>query len=76
VSRIAVFPMQDILSLGPKARLNMPGKPDGNWQWRLSDKDLASLESGGTTAYLLELAELNGRDPQAEPADKAGPPAG
>jgi 4-alpha-glucanotransferase len=74
VSRIAVIPMQDILSLGPEARFNLPGKPDGNWRWRMSDKDLTSLESGGRSEYLRELAELNGRVPQAEPGDKPGGP--
>jgi 4-alpha-glucanotransferase len=73
VSRIAVLPMQDILSLGPNARFNLPGKPDGNWKWRLSSSDLGSLESGGSTAYLLELAELHGRGFQTDPDDKAGP---
>ena len=76
VSRIAVIPMQDILSLGTDARLNMPGKPDGNWRWRMSAGDLTSLESGGRSEYLHELAELNGRVPQAEAAGTSGTTGG
>lgn len=37
-SSVAVFalaPMQDLLSLGNEARMNFPGKPSGNWIWRL-----------------------------------------
>jgi 4-alpha-glucanotransferase len=64
VSRIAVFPLQDILSLGSQARLNSPGKPEGNWQWRLTDGDIRNLGSGQLAAYLLELAGLAGRAPQ------------
>ena len=70
VSRIAVVPMQDLLSLGPEARLNTPGKPEGNWRWRLTQGDLERLASGGAAAYLAGLAELYGRAP-AVPA--AGP---
>ena len=35
VARIAVFPAQDLLSLGADARFNFPGRPQGNWSWRL-----------------------------------------
>jgi 4-alpha-glucanotransferase len=27
--------MQDILGLGPKARMNIPSVQTGNWVWRL-----------------------------------------
>ncbi len=36
VARMAIAPMQDFLSLGTEARMNYPGKPSGNWTWRLS----------------------------------------
>jgi 4-alpha-glucanotransferase len=62
---IAVVPMQDLLSLGSEARLNSPGKPQGNWQWRLAAGDLERLASGGAAAYLSQLADLYGRSPAA-----------
>ena len=40
-SSVAVFalaPMQDFLNLGSEARMNFPGRPSGNWSWRM-DKD-------------------------------------
>ena len=32
----AIIPMQDILGLGEKARMNIPGTINGNWQWQLA----------------------------------------
>jgi 4-alpha-glucanotransferase len=30
----AIVPLQDVLGLGSEARMNVPGRPWGNWQWR------------------------------------------
>ncbi|MDR3542991.1 MAG: bifunctional glycogen debranching protein GlgX/4-alpha-glucanotransferase [Desulfosporosinus sp.] len=38
-----IVPMQDILGLGEKARMNVPGTIHGNWQWQL-DKNLVTDE--------------------------------
>lgn len=62
--RLAVVPMQDLLSLGSEARLNTPGQAAGNWQWRCSRTQLRTLQ-GATTSYLRELAGLTGREPAA-----------
>jgi 4-alpha-glucanotransferase len=70
VSRIAVLPMQDLISLGSEGRLNSPGSAQGNWRWRLADGDMERLLSGGTAAYLADLAALTGRLPEPPP----GPP--
>src|SRR5256885_6189753 len=32
---VSLIPAQDVLGLGSEARLNMPGRADGNWSWRL-----------------------------------------
>ncbi|MBI3548450.1 MAG: 4-alpha-glucanotransferase [Elusimicrobia bacterium] len=34
VSDTAVAPAQDVLCLGTRARMNVPGAPAGNWRWR------------------------------------------
>ena len=34
-AKLAIAPMQDFLGLGSDARLNIPGKPGGNWRWRV-----------------------------------------
>ncbi len=36
-ANLSIFPMQDILGLDKKARMNVPGKPTGNWQWRMPE---------------------------------------
>lgn len=35
VAVFALAPMQDFLGLGNEARMNYPGNPSGNWQWRM-----------------------------------------
>jgi 4-alpha-glucanotransferase len=34
----AVVPIQDLLGLGSEARMNTPGKEEGNWIWRMPDR--------------------------------------
>jgi 4-alpha-glucanotransferase len=37
VAQTAVAPMQDVLGLSSAARLNTPGRAEGNWGWRMRD---------------------------------------
>ena len=37
---LAIAPLQDVLNLGNEARMNLPGRADGNWQWRCTDEML------------------------------------
>jgi len=67
VSRICVIPMQDLLGLGPEARLNSPGRMEGNWRWRLAEGDIERLVARGSAGYLAELAALTGRAPRKDP---------
>lgn len=39
-AKLAIAPMQDLLSLDTDARMNWPGRPDGNWEWRLRIRDM------------------------------------
>jgi 4-alpha-glucanotransferase len=39
---LAIAPLQDLLNLGKETRMNVPGRPDGNWRWR-STEDILSL---------------------------------
>ncbi|MEC8251492.1 MAG: 4-alpha-glucanotransferase [Planctomycetota bacterium] len=36
----AVIQMQDLLGHGRRSRMNVPGRPQGNWLWRLKPEDL------------------------------------
>jgi 4-alpha-glucanotransferase len=41
IAALAIAPLQDVLNLGPEARMNVPGRPDGNWRWRCTEQMLA-----------------------------------
>jgi len=60
VSRLAIVPLPDFLSLGSEARLNTPGVGTDNWQWRFTAATWETFTSESTT-YLRDLAELTGR---------------
>ena len=38
VAALAIAPLQDILNLGKEARMNQPGRAEGNWRWRTTDE--------------------------------------
>ncbi|MCZ2343723.1 MAG: 4-alpha-glucanotransferase [Bacteroidales bacterium] len=56
VAVLAVVPVPDLLGLDNTARMNTPGRPSGNWGWRMS----APLPEP-ILARLGELTELYGR---------------
>jgi len=60
ISNLAIIPMQDLLSLGSESRMNSPGRPQGNWQWRFSQHQLNTLASNASS-YLKNLAQIYGR---------------
>ncbi|HTC48339.1 MAG TPA: 4-alpha-glucanotransferase [Candidatus Aquilonibacter sp.] len=39
---LAIAPLQDLLNMGSEARMNVPGRPDGNWRWRVREDMLSS----------------------------------
>ena len=57
VCDVAIIPIQDILSLGQKGRMNMPSTPSGNWRWRL-EKELLTKE---IRQRLRQITEISGR---------------
>jgi 4-alpha-glucanotransferase len=40
---LAIAPFQDLLNLGKEARMNVPGRADGNWRWRMTENMLSEL---------------------------------
>ncbi len=54
VANTAIFPMQDVLSLGSEARMNAPSTSSGNWSWRLPP----DYASGGNAERLAKLVDL------------------
>ncbi|MDI1320398.1 MAG: 4-alpha-glucanotransferase, partial [bacterium] len=72
-SRLAVIPMQDLLDLQASATLNRPGTNEGNWQWRFTAADLASL-AGEKTAKLSHWIKLYDRTGDRPLRDYSEPP--
>jgi len=60
VADTAIVPLQDVLGLGSEARMNMPGRPEGNWRWRLEPGRLRP----GVRDRLAELTVLYRRAPE------------
>ena len=63
-ARLAVIPMTDWLGLGTEARINTPGRADGNWQWR-------AAQGVFTTALAAEIRAMSVRFFRAEPLKPA-----
>jgi 4-alpha-glucanotransferase len=45
-AQLAVIPAQDVLGLGSAARMNTPGRAEGNWRWRLRPGELTDELAG------------------------------
>lgn len=56
---LAIAPLQDVLDLETEARMNLPGRPDGNWQWRMRPGAFGDQVIG----RLADLTEAYGRAP-------------
>ncbi len=57
-SRLAVFPLQDVLGFGNDCKMNSPGSKDGNWTWRCAPRFLNKEISD----WLAAQTKLFGRD--------------
>jgi len=66
---LAIAPLQDLLNLGSEARMNVPGRPDGNWRWRVRD----DMPSPQAFQWLTELTESSKRSSSATTSDTVQP---
>jgi 4-alpha-glucanotransferase len=44
VAALAIAPLQDLLNLGAEARMNVPGRAEGNWSWRCTEELLSTAD--------------------------------
>ena len=58
-ANFVLAPMQDFLSMGTEARMNLPGRPGGNWTWRVRAEALTE----GLKRRIHETNFLYGRLP-------------
>jgi 4-alpha-glucanotransferase len=70
VANLAIAPVQDLLGLGTEARMNFPGKPAGNWEWRLRPDQLTDAD----LERLREVTETFDRAPNAAKRHSTGNP--
>jgi len=54
---LAMIPLQDLLNLGEEARMNVPGRAEGNWRWRCTQKML----SDPAFSWLRDLTNATNR---------------
>lgn len=66
VAAVAIAPLQDLLNLGREARMNVPGRADGNWRWRCTEDML----SNPAFDWLRDLTKTAGRLSALGPEDK------
>lgn len=57
IANLALVPVQDLLRLGSEARMNVPGRPAGNWCWRLHPEQL----NRSLLDQLAEMTDIYGR---------------
>jgi 4-alpha-glucanotransferase len=69
VADTVIVPLQDVLGLGGAARMNVPGRPEGNWCWRMRAGQLRP----SAHERLAELTGVTGRW-NGPPVARYGPP--
>jgi 4-alpha-glucanotransferase len=57
MATLAIAPVQDLLNLGAESRMNVPGRANGNWRWRIQEGMLAD----GAFDWLRELTTSSKR---------------
>ncbi len=65
IADTAIIPMQDILGLGSRARMNLPGRAEGNWGWRFQWEELGAEERDKLADMTAVYGRWNGAIPAA-----------
>ncbi|MBI2930507.1 MAG: 4-alpha-glucanotransferase [Planctomycetes bacterium] len=68
-ANLAIVPAQDLLGLDESARMNVPGKPKGNWEWRMAPGALTPAIG----SRLRVLSAANGRVAGAQGSNARAP---
>ncbi len=66
VARYAIFPLQDLLGLDSRYRMNTPGTCYNNWAWRFKDGDIEEW----IPSYLKDLSKVFWRNQKPEIVEK------
>jgi len=66
LAALSMAPLQDLLNLGKEARMNVPGRAEGNWSWRCT-KDLLTDRA---FEWLRNLTKNSSRSGQVQISNK------
>ena len=69
VADMAIVPMQDLLGLDSKARINIPSTTGGNWQWRATPEQIDNKLAKKLHKCMQMYARL--REEPEEASDKS-----
>lgn len=58
VANIVIYPMQDVLGLSGEHRMNYPGHPVGNWEWRFSWTQLQPEQTQALAGMSMEYHRM------------------
>ena len=68
MAALAIAPWQDLLNLGAESRMNVPGRPSGNWRWRSQEH----MMTDKAFDWLQELTQASKRSAASASAPKEG----
>ena len=57
----SIAPLQDLLNLGREARMNVPGRAEGNWGWRCTRRHDVAIQPSNR---LRDLTKSSNRFPR------------
>ncbi len=67
VANTFVVPAQDLLDMDSECRMNLPGRPEGNWTWRLSEGELNQKLANRMRELTLTYGRCNNPPEEALP---------
>jgi 4-alpha-glucanotransferase len=65
VADTVIFPLQDVLGLDSAARMNVPGRSEGNWAWRFRAEQLKGEPKARLADITAVYSRWNGEVPVA-----------
>jgi 4-alpha-glucanotransferase len=68
VAALAIAPLQDVFDLGTGNRMNVPGRPEGNWRWRFTEQMLSPTAFQWFGEITMSSKRSNARSSEAQAA--------
>lgn len=68
VGELAIVPMQDLIGIGSKGRMNIPSTLGGNWEWRADAKQITAKLAKKVYKYMEMYGRAYTKDSSADTA--------